>query len=73
MTATYFAPVTVLGAGSYGTALAIALARNGHKTYLWGHQSEAMAKLAEERMNQTFLPDIPFLRHLKLKAIWHKH
>ncbi len=34
MTSTYSAPVTVLGAGSYGTALAIALSRNGHQTYL---------------------------------------
>ena len=72
MTATYFAPVTVLGAGSYGTALAIALARNGHKTYLWGHQSEAMAKLAEER-TKPFCLIFLSLRHLKLKAIWHKH
>jgi len=30
------AKVTVLGAGSYGTALAICLARNGHQTLLWG-------------------------------------
>ena len=68
MTATYSAPVTVLGAGSYGTALAIALARNGHKTYLWGHQPEAMAKLASERMNQTFLPDIPFPEALEIES-----
>lgn len=68
MAATYSAPVTVLGAGSYGTALAIALARNGHKTYLWGHQPEAMAKLAEERMNQAFLPDIPFPEALEIES-----
>ena len=68
MTATYSAPVTVLGAGSYGTALAIALARNGHKTYLWGHQPEAMAKLAAERMNQAFLPDIPFPKAIEIES-----
>lgn len=68
MTATYSAPVTVLGAGSYGTALAIALARNGHKTYLWGHQPEAMATLARDRMNQAFLPDIAFPDALEIES-----
>ena len=68
MTATYSAPVTVLGAGSYGTALAIALSRNGHKTYLWGHQPEAMATLARERKNQAFLPDIPFPEALEIES-----
>ncbi|MDU1897772.1 MAG: 2-dehydropantoate 2-reductase N-terminal domain-containing protein, partial [Klebsiella sp.] len=31
------AAMTVIGAGSYGTALAITLARNGHHVVLWGH------------------------------------
>lgn len=56
----YTAPIAVLGAGSYGTALAIALARNGHKTYLWGHNTEKMAKLAQARQNAEFLPNITF-------------
>ncbi|EXI63278.1 NAD(P)H-dependent glycerol-3-phosphate dehydrogenase [Mannheimia granulomatis] len=60
MSGIYSEPITVLGAGSYGTALAIALARNGHKTYLWGHNPQKMAQLAEQRMNQEFLPDIVF-------------
>ena len=30
------ASMTVIGAGSYGTALAITLARNGHSVVLWG-------------------------------------
>lgn len=56
----YTAPIAVLGAGSYGTALAIALARNGHQTYLWGHNPEKMAKLAQARQNAEFLPNITF-------------
>lgn len=56
----YDAAVTVLGAGSYGTALAIALARNGQQTYLWGHNPEKMSEMAQSRLNQDFLPDIPF-------------
>lgn len=68
MSEIYSAPITVLGAGSYGTALAIALSRNGHKTYLWGHNPEKMAVLASERMNQDFLPDIVFPESLEIVA-----
>lgn len=68
MTTTYTAPITVLGAGSYGTALAIALARNGYHTYLWGHNPQKMAELAHDRMNQAFLPNIPFPDTLEIEA-----
>jgi len=43
--------VSVLGAGSYGTALAFCLARNGTPTILWGRDSEHMAELAATREN----------------------
>lgn len=59
-------PLAVLGAGSYGTALAIAVARNGFSTILWGHQHEHVAKLAVERKNSEFLPDCPFPDTLQL-------
>ncbi|WP_373777270.1 NAD(P)H-dependent glycerol-3-phosphate dehydrogenase [Glaesserella sp.] len=68
MNSIYTAPVTVIGAGSYGTALAIALSRNGHKTYLWGHQPQKMALLAKERMNQEFLPNIAFPEALYVES-----
>ncbi len=54
------ADITVLGAGSYGTALAISLARGGHKTMLWGHEPEHMATLRAARRNNQFLPGIDF-------------
>lgn len=62
------ADITVIGAGSYGTSLAIALARNGHKTLLWGHEPELIEKLKTERCNQHFLPDIPFPKTLHLTS-----
>lgn len=68
MNMTYTAPITILGAGSYGTALAIALARNGHKTYLWGHNPQKMAQMAEARTNQEFLPDIAFPEALEIES-----
>jgi glycerol-3-phosphate dehydrogenase (NAD(P)+) len=52
--------IAVLGAGSWGTALAIQLARNGTTTLLWGRDSEAMAQMEVERCNSRYLPDSPF-------------
>lgn len=53
------ADITVLGAGSYGTALAISLASNGHKTLIWGHEPEHIENLKRDRSNEAFLPGIP--------------
>ena len=52
--------IAVIGAGSWGTALAILLARNGLEVRLWGHLPEEMARLAEEGENRAYLPGIPF-------------
>ncbi len=49
---------TVLGAGAWGTALAILLARSGQPTSLWGRNPEQMAALAREGCNQRYLPGI---------------
>jgi glycerol-3-phosphate dehydrogenase (NAD(P)+) len=49
------APVAVLGAGSWGTALAIQLARSGHPTRLWGRDTNALAAMAAKRSNQRYL------------------
>ncbi|HEY0634128.1 MAG TPA: NAD(P)H-dependent glycerol-3-phosphate dehydrogenase [Gammaproteobacteria bacterium] len=54
------AAVTVLGAGSWGSALAIQLSRNGVATQLWGRDPAQMARMAHERSNARYLPDIPF-------------
>lgn len=52
--------MTVIGAGSYGSSLAISLARNGDNVVLWGHDPEHMQRLESDRANQEFLPDITF-------------
>ncbi|QUY47096.1 NAD(P)H-dependent glycerol-3-phosphate dehydrogenase [Serratia plymuthica] len=62
------ASMTVIGAGSYGTALAITLARNGHPVVLWGHNPEQIQKLQHDRCNQAFLPDVAFPDTLLLEA-----
>jgi glycerol-3-phosphate dehydrogenase (NAD(P)+) len=60
--------VSVLGAGSYGTALAISFARNGHAVTLWGRNADDVETLATERKNQRYLPDITFPETLKLES-----
>jgi glycerol-3-phosphate dehydrogenase (NAD(P)+) len=54
------APVAVLGAGSYGTALAIQVSRSGHPTTLWGRNGEHIAQLVAERVNTRYLPGCKF-------------
>ncbi len=48
--------VTVLGAGSWGTALAILLARNGHEVTLFGREADEIASMASIRENIRYLP-----------------
>jgi glycerol-3-phosphate dehydrogenase (NAD(P)+) len=48
----------VLGAGSWGTTLAIVLAENGHGVTLWDHREARAAAMRATRRNATFLPDI---------------
>lgn len=52
--------MTVVGAGSWGTALAIHLARKGCRVTLWGHAAEHLAELARDRSNERYLPGIAF-------------
>jgi glycerol-3-phosphate dehydrogenase (NAD(P)+) len=63
------ASMTVIGAGSYGTALAITLARNGHDVLLWGHNPQHLAQLEAERCNSAFLPDVTFPDTLRLEPV----
>lgn len=62
------ANITVFGAGSWGTALAMLLARNGHHVLLWGHHEGHMAALAEERSNRRYLPGAIFPESLSTTA-----
>lgn len=54
------APIAVLGAGSWGTALAIQFARGGKSTRLWGRDAARMRTMARERRNQRYLPGAAF-------------
>lgn len=52
-------PVAVLGAGSWGTALAVLLAANGQPTLLWTRDPAQAAAMVRERRNPRYLADIP--------------
>ena len=64
--------VTVIGAGSWGTALAITLARNGHPTWLWGRDENALAAIARTRINTKYLPGHHLPPSLEIETVLAK-
>jgi glycerol-3-phosphate dehydrogenase (NAD(P)+) len=52
--------ITVAGAGAFGTALAIALAKEGHQTYLWARNTAAAKDMQASRVNALYLADTRF-------------
>ena len=58
--------ISVLGAGSWGTALALLAARNGCQTLLWGHNSAHINSLVKDQENKRYLPGIPLPKSLTL-------
>lgn len=61
-------PIAVLGAGSWGTALAITLAKNGNPVRLWGHNPEVMSDMGLSRRNSRYLPNIALPDNIILTA-----
>lgn len=62
------AKIAVLGVGSWGTALGLLLARNGHTVILWGHDPNEVAPLQRDRENRRYLPGISFPVTLDVSA-----
>lgn len=58
--------VAVLGAGSWGTALADVLASNGHDTRLWAWSKELAGDLRERRCNERYLPGVELHDELRI-------
>jgi glycerol-3-phosphate dehydrogenase (NAD(P)+) len=52
--------IAVLGAGGWGTALAVHLVRTGHEAWLWGRDAAFIEELRARRANAVYLPDITF-------------
>jgi glycerol-3-phosphate dehydrogenase (NAD(P)+) len=65
---TTFQKVGVLGAGSWGTALALLLHRNGCSVTVWGHDAEAIERMKRDRENKAYLPGIPLPEGLRFTS-----
>lgn len=60
--------ISILGAGSWGTALAIQAARNGGAVMLWGHNPQHAADLSINRQNRRYLPGKLFPANLAVTS-----
>ena len=60
--------VAVLGAGSWGTTLAVHLAKAGHPVALWDHDTALLNSLREQRVNRKFLDGIALPDRIKVHA-----
>ena len=66
------ASVTILGAGSWGTALAVHLARLGRDVRLWARNAELAASLESARENAVYLPGVPLPATLHATSDLHE-
>src|SRR5918995_689726 len=59
----------VIGAGSFGTAVAVLLARGGFRTTLQARTQEQCERLERDRENREYLPEVDLPRELRIEAI----
>lgn len=52
--------IAVIGSGSWGTAVAVLLAKKNYDVYLWSWQQQETERLKADRENKEFLPGVPF-------------
>ena len=57
--------VTVIGSGSWGTALAVMLAKNGHEVVIWSRRQDAVDELLNDRKNERYLPGVVIPENLQ--------
>lgn len=57
--------ITVLGAGSWGTSLALLLADRAESVVLWGHDPEHMETVRTSRSNEDYLPGCPLTENIE--------
>lgn len=64
--------ITVLGSGSWGTALAIQMARSGTCVTLWGRDEKLVESMHSDRENARYLPGARFPESLTPEPTWDK-
>ena len=60
--------ILVIGAGSWGTALSILLAHNGHEVWLFSKDAKAAQDMTDAQENSAYLPGISFPNTLKVTS-----
>jgi len=68
MTAQSPQKIAILGAGAWGTALGIHLAKQGHQVCLWSHSKVTAERLSKSRQNQRYLKEVIFPENLEVTA-----
>ena len=63
-----FHRVTVLGAGSWGTALSVSMAHTGHDVVLWARNTDFARMIERERRNRKYLPNITFPNSVRVTS-----
>jgi glycerol-3-phosphate dehydrogenase (NAD(P)+) len=58
----------IVGAGGWGTALAVLWAKNGHEVVLWGHTPSRVERIRETRENPDYLPGITLPESIRLTS-----
>jgi len=64
--------ITVLGSGSWGTALAIQMARSGTDVTLWGRDAALLGQMQQNGENERYLPGAKFPDTLNAEPDWDK-
>lgn len=62
------AKIGILGAGGWGTALAVLLNSIGHNIHLWEYRKEAALELSRTRENRDFLPGVNIPENIKITS-----
>ena len=62
----------VIGAGSWGTALAVLLHANGHTVHLWSRNAEVIKTLVDERVNRKYLPKVEIPAGIEIETDLNK-
>ncbi|MDP2806585.1 MAG: glycerol-3-phosphate dehydrogenase, partial [bacterium] len=60
--------ITILGAGNWGTTLAVILAEQGHKVRLWEYLPKVAEEIQQTRQNRQFLPGITIPDGVKVSS-----
>lgn len=69
--------IGIVGAGAWGTSMAILQAKKGHDVEIWAYEKQTVKGINENHENQNFLPDIELPKNIKathsLKKIVEEH